>query len=121
MNEKSYISKPLMPDDVERGDFVSILNWTIEMLPIVDLSEWSDIIEPKRAVVLPCETAVYRVIDVCVPFVLAKKPDGAHVTFDLRRYRLARVSKQFGRRVFKRLKPKVESVAVVKSLAELTE
>lgn len=50
------------------------------------------------------ETVPFRVVEVCVPFVLVAEPDGAHRTLDLRRHRLARVSDRFGQRAFARLR-----------------
>ena len=44
-----------------------------------------------------------KVVSVCLPFALVKLPSGRHRPLDVRRYRLARLSKRYGREAFRRL------------------
>ncbi len=113
MNTQTRTCKLLAPEDVHRGDYVTPFTVMIEMLPFFEIDKYDRHIEPARAVVLPWDMCVLRVVDVCLPLVLVKRVDGTCETIDTRRYRLARVSRRFGRRTFKRLKPKTETEKTV--------
>lgn len=101
------IARPLAPEDIRPGDHVCVLQVLQEYLPLWCLFEsdtWKDP-QPLRFRWLPADgDTPLRVIEVCVPFLLVEQVDGSHRTLDLRRHRLARVSEQFGRRAFKRLR-----------------
>ncbi len=45
-----------------------------------------------------------KVIDICLPFVLARQPGGSHRVVDLRLVRLARLPEVFARPAMERLK-----------------
>lgn len=103
MVRKTCISRPLAPEDIRIGDFVSPLSVLIEertFLPTAD--------EPLvgRAQMLPDDEQlrVARVVSVCLPFVLVEGPDAAARLVDVRRHRLARLAAEFGRQVFARLR-----------------
>ncbi len=101
------MARPLAPEDVRPDDYVCVFQVIGEYMPFWPLMEsdaWKEP-QPVRLQWLPADgTTPLRVIEVCVPFVLVEQVDGSHRTLDLRRHRLARVSEQFGRRSFKRLK-----------------
>jgi hypothetical protein len=93
------------PEDLEPGQYVAILDELREYLtcePLQGPSATSRVLQLRW---LPDEDeAPLRVIDVCVPFLLVRRPDGRHRTLDLRRYRLARLTPAFGREVFRQLR-----------------
>ena len=105
-DENRKLSKELAPEDVRRGQFVSVLYIIDETVPFsfdAD-SPWRRN-EPLRYKLLPWQgVRPMRVIDVCLPYVLVKQADGFHQTLDVRQQRLARVSERFGRLAFKRAK-----------------
>ena len=105
-DENRKLCKELAPEDVRRGQFVSVLYIIDETVPFsVDAdSPWRSK-EPLRYKLLPWQgVRPMRVIDVCLPFVLVKQADGFHQTLDVRQSRLAHVSERFGRLAFKRAK-----------------
>lgn len=99
--DDNCIAQALAPEDIRSGDYVSILHMVGEFLPCIDESPWRPI-EPVRVLLLPWSVSPMKVVEVCLPYVLIRGMDGKHHTLDTRRYRLARVSKEFGRKAFKR-------------------
>ncbi len=58
-----------------------------------------------RRVWLPAwDPTPLKVIDICLPFVLAREPGGSHRVVDLRHVRLARLPEVFARPAMERLK-----------------
>ncbi len=105
MSTETMIATPIAPEDIEKGAFVAVLHVVGEHVPMF-CPEWlKENSAPKQLLWLPPSGIVLKVLDVCLPFVLAKGPDGKSSTLDVRRYRFARVSERFARRVFKRTKP----------------
>ncbi|MBK8913907.1 MAG: hypothetical protein IPM64_04760 [Phycisphaerales bacterium] len=104
MIRNSRIARPLAPEDIRPGDFV---------VPLIVLSEERTFMRTpdqpliERASLLPTDEqlCVVRVVSVCIPFVLAETHDGASRLIDVRRQRLARLPRAFGRQVFQRMKP----------------
>ncbi len=97
--------RTLPPEDIRAGQFVSVLNELYE-LPRSWLGSAMPGESPMTTLVcLPDEDEVpMRVVEVCLPFVLAERADGKPRTLDVRRFRLARVSPKFARKVFSRMK-----------------
>jgi hypothetical protein len=105
MERESYISRTLAPEDIQPGTYVSVMYVVDEHVPdSCDRGESWRASSPLRYARLPWEGATpVRVVEVCLPFVLVKTARGKHRTLDVRRYRLARVSDHFGRRVFEQI------------------
>jgi hypothetical protein len=112
MKDDKNIAKALAPEDIQPGDYVSILHVLGEYLPCFSLDEvaWRSI-EPVRVLWLPPTIQPMKVVEVCLPFVLVRLINGEHRTLDVRRYRFARVSKEFGRKSFKRLRSDTSAVS----------
>lgn len=102
------LAKPLAPEEVRRGDFVT---------PLYVVSEWpswfwccgDDSLHPREEVVrirsTPCDEAMpLEVIDVCLPFVLVETPQREGKTLDVRRVRLASLNRAFARRTRRALR-----------------
>jgi hypothetical protein len=100
---QAALAKALAPEDIRPGDYVA---------PLFEVVEWpswyrDDCVlgesrEPLRNAMLPtCEPAPLKVVAVCLPLVLARRPTKEEVTLDVRRYRLARLDRRFARRAWK--------------------
>lgn len=105
------LARPLKPEDIAPRQYVAVLHVVDEYLPLLCAPEgdFSPPREVRRFALVPEQPVeLMQVIDVCLPFVLVKMPDGRRATIDVRRHRLARVDDDFGKRVFKHA-PKAES------------
>jgi hypothetical protein len=98
------IAKPVAPEDLRPETYVSVMSITIELLWCDEGAPWS---RPGliRTTWLPGADAgtPLRVVSICLPFVLVEQPTGAHQTLDVRRFRFAQLTGEFGRKAFKRL------------------
>lgn len=101
------LARALRPEDVQRGQYIAILHVIDDFLPPC----WSvDRGAPPPAPVpmrwLPFDAPVpFRVLDVCLPYVLVQAPTGEASMLDVRRAELARLDRGFARRSVKRLAP----------------
>lgn len=103
-DRNATLAKPLAPEDVRPGDYVAVLdeeyqwpaaNW------YYDPPAHADKVIYVR--LRPRETSPpLRVIDACLPFVFVKPPKGNGRTLDLRAVRLARLDRDYARRVWAR-------------------
>jgi hypothetical protein len=107
---KNTLARAVAPEDISEGDYLAVLNEIDEYVPMeITLEPWRGgrMIEPIRILTLPCgECMPMKVEAVCLPFVLIKRIDGGVRTLDARRYRLARLRVDYGKRVWKLLKDK---------------
>lgn len=105
MSRKESISRSIAPEDVRRGMYVAVLHVVAEQTP--SCFDYDPHVQPKthRYMRLPCSASEpLQVVEVCLPFVLVKEPAGKLRTLDVRRYRLARLTDAYGRRVFSMFK-----------------
>jgi hypothetical protein len=114
--ENQTVSRPLAPEDIRVGEFISVLQVVAEYLP----GCWCDVNEhqppmAKRFVHLPTEGCdPMEVEGVCLPFVLVKTHEGVPRTLDVRRYRFAQLEKSYGRRAFDMLQQAAREAAARK-------
>lgn len=98
-------SRLIGPEDVRPGDYVTVAHATYELIPSPCDERWRRDPGPVRITVMPCCAGrPLKVIDRCAPFVLVEDPDSTRYTLDLRRLRLARLSKRYGRSAFKQIR-----------------
>lgn len=123
------LARAIAPEDIRVGDFVAVLNRIDEVFPIGAMFECSPLTSPRTLEMLrvqrvPTDECVpLKVEAVCLPWVLVKAPLPAALTIytwqerrhntllrtiDVRRCRLARLSDDYGRRVYKMLKDRAE-------------
>lgn len=127
------LAQAIAPEDIREGDFLAVLSEVDEVLPFGALFDCSPFnqprsLEPVRVQWLPCgESVPLKVEAVCLPWVLVKAPMSAAArmfgwlhagasttpttmlrTLDVRRYRLARLTPDYGKRVYKLLKDRGE-------------
>ncbi len=104
---EATLAKPLAPEDIRLGDFVTPL-YVISEMPSYwwSGSSWNlphD--EPVRVrLTSSCDGVPMRVLSICLPFVLAKNPSGHETTIDLRKYQVARLDQRFAKRAWKAYK-----------------
>jgi hypothetical protein len=104
---EATLAKPLAPEDIRQGDFVTPL-WVIAEIPSFwwRCDSWSlPIEEPVRIRFLPnYEGVPLKVRSVCVPFVLVKAPSGEQKVLDLRSCQLAKLDSAHATRAWKAIK-----------------
>lgn len=101
--EQYALTRPLAPEDIEPGMYVSVLRCVVDRWPspFCDSASWTS--GPvQHEVVPPFGSMPLRVVGVCLPFVMAQRPDGSHWTGDVRRARFGLLSDRFGAESFKR-------------------
>jgi hypothetical protein len=104
------VSKTLAPEDLSIGTYVSVSRVVREFTNVL-----AAMLEPSRPLTTltwtePPERAEppLRVVEVCLPYVLAEDPLGRPRTLDVRATRLARVSERFGEAAFERYRAERE-------------
>lgn len=106
VSKKMSTAKPLAPEDIRPGEYVSVLHAVEEFLTmsVFGPASWDDL-KTVRVCVLPeGDMQPMRVEEVCLPFVLVKLADGGLRTLDVRRYQFARVTERFARRAVRRVR-----------------
>lgn len=102
------LARPASPEDLEKGQYVCVLNSVGEHLTcgMLEDSAWRGT-TPIRVSWLPDasdDVGPFKVIDVCLPYVLVTDAERKHRMLDVRRERLAVVSERFGRKMRKRMR-----------------
>lgn len=100
------LARALAPEEIRPGSYVAVLHYVCQWLPCASLEDpLQRRTEPFRIAFVPFKRPVpLKVIDVCVPFVLVKRPDRTERVIDVRRYRLAGLDTRFARRARKALR-----------------
>jgi len=104
---ESYACRSLAAEDLRRGDFVSIVQEIVEFP-----SFWWDcdghLLPPAEPVRLSCLSSdggtPLKVKAICLPFVFVKNPSGQHRALNIRRHRLARLSREYAEQVWKAMR-----------------
>ncbi|MFH1746191.1 MAG: hypothetical protein ABIG44_04020 [Planctomycetota bacterium] len=100
------LSRALAPEEIRPGYYVAVLYVIGEYFSCAALEDagWRNV-EPVRVRMLPWYAEhPMKVIEVCLPFVLVKEADGDYRTLDVRKHRLARVTRRFGRKASERVR-----------------
>ncbi len=100
-------SRVIGPEDVRVGDYITITHEVLEFFVCANATEYGQ--EPeiklKRMAVMPYGAGrPYKVVSVCLPFVLVRTMTGERCTLDLRQHHIARINKVFGKEAFKKEK-----------------
>src|SRR6476620_12211256 len=110
------LARSLAAEDLRCGDFVGILNETIE-LPSYHWRSDGQLLPPDelvRIVYRPTEGGTpLKVKAICLPFVFVKNPNGQHQTLDVRRHNLVRLSQSYARVVWKTLSKAQQSTTAL--------
>jgi hypothetical protein len=110
----STLAKPLAPEEIRAGDFVSPLHVFYDLPSFF----WGcdSKLERREELVRLCylpETGgvPLKVVSVCLPFVLVKQPNGDRQTLDVRKVRLARLNREYAKAAWKQCKKKTADSA----------
>lgn len=92
----------LAPEDLREDDYVTLTAATLEYVHI-PCDDWAPhAAEVRRLRYTPATSGTpYRVVRVCLPFVLVRDAAGKHATLDTRRHALARLDAEYGKKAFK--------------------
>lgn len=101
--KKMTLAQPIAPEDLAPGVYVSVLYEIEERFPIVMSCDTP--VTPPSLVTYPSiarwSAGPVRVVGVCLPFVLVEFDCGMKQQLDVRRARLARVSRAYARALFR--------------------
>jgi len=105
--EDTFVARPLAPEDVRVGDYISVLHETLELPTFLWCCEPH--VAPLDEMVRirahsPLGGVPLKVREICLPFVYVKHPWGAGFPLDVRLCQLARLAGPYGKRVWKRMK-----------------
>ncbi len=95
-------SRVIGPEDVRRGDYVTVTHTLYEFIQDTCASTPRQEIPVSRVTVMSDDAGrAMKVVAVCLPFVLVEDTHGKRDSLDLRRHRVARLTNAFGRKAFK--------------------
>jgi hypothetical protein len=109
----STLAKALAPEEVRTGDYVTLLHEYTEM-PSYYWCNDSTLVAPDEVIrvrYLPTADAgtPLEVQSICLPFVLVKHPSGEERPLDLRKFRVARLTKSYATRAWDAFKTSASS------------
>lgn len=110
-SEPATAARTIGPEDLQRGDYVSVLNEIVE----VPLCCWLDPPanrppeEPIRIRMMACDAGTpLKVQAVCLPFVFVRHADGRTESLDVRRVQLVGINRNYARCVWKEVRKESE-------------
>ena len=104
IQNETIIARSVAAEDLCAGDFVAILNEIYEYPSYLWQSDSFALPphEPVRVQWQAVEKGLpLKIVDVCLPFVLVKRPCGQHQTLDVRRCQFVRLQRRYAKRVCK--------------------
>jgi hypothetical protein len=113
-DKSSTLAKALAPEEVRRGEFVTLLHEYAEVPTFFWCCDNTLLPpeEPVRIRFIPTTCGVpLKVKSVCLPFVFVKHPTGEERSLDLRKCRVARLAKRHALRAwrgYKKARPKTD-------------
>lgn len=112
-NTAADLAMTLAPEDVVPGAYVAIARVWVEY-PSFWWCEGGLPLQPSEPVRIECLPpsggTPLRVEAVCLPFVLVRSPSGESQTLDVRSVRLVKLTSDYAKLAWKRLKKKTETV-----------
>ena len=108
------LAASVAPEDLQCGDFVAVLSVIHEYPSFFWCcdSTMSPREEPVRVQWSTHDDGTpLKIKAICLPFVFVKDAAGKHRTLDIRHCRLARLSRDYGRKVWKALRKKEKVVS----------
>lgn len=102
----------LAPEDIARGDFVTILAQlseypTFHWCPDLGSQSPDELIRIWWHIRPDHE--IHKVVAICLPLLLVKNSAGEYSQLDVRQYQLARLARGYARLVWKKTKPPINS------------
>ncbi len=106
LQAEDVLARIVAPEDLSAGDYVAVLNETREYPSFLWLCDSYALPphEPVRIRWRSLDNGVpLRIVDVCLPFVLIKRPCGGHQVLDTGRCQFVRLSRGYAKRAWKAL------------------
>lgn len=105
--QQATLARAMAAEDLCLGDYVALLS-VVREYPSFMWDCPSELLlahEPVRITCRPCEKLhLFRILDICLPFLFVKAPGGDHRTLDVRRCQLARLDDRYGAHVWRTLR-----------------
>ncbi len=106
MKTQTKPSRVIGPEDVRRGDYVTVTHTMYEYISDLCPSITEEEVKIVRVTVMSDDAGLAnKVVAVCLPFILVEDTTGKRESLDLRRHRIAILTKNYGRKAFKKKKP----------------
>jgi hypothetical protein len=101
--DQTTMAATVAPEDLRRGDYVSILNEVVEFPTCCWLELPARVAEePVRVRFMSLDAGIpLKVQAICLPFVFVRHPNGRLETLDVRRLQLVRLGRCYARVVWK--------------------
>ena len=103
------VASTVFGEDIACGDFVALLNETVDV-PSYLWDSCGTSLSPHELVrlkLIPGDAGQpLKVIEICLPFVYAKMPNGDTTTIDIRRLQLVRLDSQCAKAIWKKQRSK---------------
>jgi hypothetical protein len=97
------LAKSVAPEDLVRGEYVAILNETYEYVSFLWNCD-STVLPPNIPIKIQwqsqSEGMPMKIVDICLPFIFIKEPNGTHRSLDMRKYQLVRLDESYAKRVW---------------------
>jgi hypothetical protein len=104
-NAAAKLVRRLAPEDINAGAYVAVLYIQREHYRLWDTDCFSREVQKLTVQWLPDtedgECDPLQVLSVCIPFVLAKNPEGKTTMLDVRQHTLGLLDPSFGRKAFR--------------------
>lgn len=95
--------RSIAAEDIRPGMYIAVSRSICQMIPTAVEEGWDKQLRTIDVPFIPQESGqAMKVVEVCVPFVLAKQACGNKLTLDLRRHSVVRLSSAFGRESFRK-------------------
>jgi hypothetical protein len=105
MSDSTTTCERLAPEDLEEGDFVTVLR-AVHEVPSFFWCADSMSRPPEKPIeyeYTPAHAGTpLRIESVCLPFLFVKHPDGSYSTIDIRRTQLARMPRGYAKLVIEK-------------------
>ena len=106
-NYQTTVAARVAGEDIQEGDYVTVLNEIIEFPSYMWSSSAAALPpdEPVRIAYMPCDAGhPNRVFAICLPFVYVKRPRGGVAVIDTRQQQLVRLDPARSRLVWKQIR-----------------
>jgi len=94
-------TRSVAAEDLRPGDYLALTHATYQLVP-EGPAGWGADLDPQTIRMIPNEAGeAFRVLAVCLPFVLTRSSAGFDRTLDLRRHEVRRLDTAFGKQAFR--------------------
>lgn len=98
-------SRVIGPEDVREGQYITVTHTMYEFLSDRCAPEYDQEVTATRVTLINGDAGQpLKVVAVCLPFVLTRNTAGLLCSLDLRQHHIAKLTKGYGRKAFKKKK-----------------